>query len=312
MRGLNIALGMVLAVIILLYGITSLAEKTTSAQPTYTIGVVFKAMDSEHWQAVRSAMQQAAKAEGIRLIIIAPENEAAVEEQNTMIRDLINNNIDGLIVSPVNDDATSEWIALAQKKQLPVLTLDEHIADLPYVGSDNYQVGQMAAAYLANHLPDQAKVAILSGNPHQSAHTERVRGFTDYLQSYTNCQIVAASASDTKYRQAAAESNRILTTHPNLDGFFVTSALMTLGTIDTTNTSTHHIAVVGVDTQNDALMAIKNGRLDGMVSQDAHEIGQLAIKTMLKMLRHEPYEKNNYIENILLTPENAEQYLSKE
>lgn len=312
MRGLNIALGMVLAVIILLYGITSLAEKTTSAQPTYTIGVVFKAMDSEHWQAVRSAMQQAAKSEGIRLIIIAPENEAAVEEQNTMIRNLINNNIDGLIVSPVNDDETSEWVALAQEKQLPVLTLDEHIADLPYVGSDNYQVGQMAAAYLANRLPDQAKVAILSGNPHQSAHTERVRGFTDYLQSYTNCRIVAASASDTKYRQAAAESKRILTEHPDLDGFFVTSALMTLGTIDTTNTSAHHIAVVGVDTQNDALMAIKNGRLDGMVSQDAHEIGQLAIKTMLKMLRHEPYEKNNYIENILLTPENAEQYLLKE
>lgn len=312
MRGVNIALGMVLIVMLMLYGMTSLFGQTTEAKPNYTIGVVLKAMDSEHWQAVRSAMQATAKAEGVRLIIIAPENESAVDEQNTMIRDLINNGVDGLIVSPVNDEATNDWVTLAQEKNLPVLTLDAKIDHFPYVGSDNYQIGQMAAAYLTERLPAQAKIAILSGSPYQSAHTERVRGFTDYINSQTDCTIVANSASETKYRQAAEETQQILLQHPDLDGFFVTSALMTLGTIDTTGNSGHSIAVVGVDTQNDALMAIKNGRLDGMVSQDAYEIGQLAIKTMLKMLRHEPYEENNYITNIMLTPENADQYLSKE
>lgn len=58
-------------------------------RPSYTVGVVLKAMDSEHWLAVRSSMQQAAQEHDIRLVVMTPENEAAYGEQNQMIEDLL-------------------------------------------------------------------------------------------------------------------------------------------------------------------------------------------------------------------------------
>lgn len=82
-------------------------------RPSYTVGVVLKAMDSEHWLAVRSSMQQAAQEHDIRLVVMTPENEAAYGEQNQMIEDLLQGGIDALIVSPVNIHHTDQWVAEA-------------------------------------------------------------------------------------------------------------------------------------------------------------------------------------------------------
>ena len=65
--------------------------------PKYTIGVVLKAMDSEHWLSVRSGMSEAAQQNNRRLIVITAENETAYPKQNKIIADLLANDIDALI-----------------------------------------------------------------------------------------------------------------------------------------------------------------------------------------------------------------------
>lgn len=80
------------------------------SRPAYTVGVVLKAMDSEHWLAVRSSMQKAAEENHIRLIVMTPENE----EQDQIIEDLLQEGIDALIVSPVNIHHTAQWVEEAQ------------------------------------------------------------------------------------------------------------------------------------------------------------------------------------------------------
>jgi len=84
--------------------------------PKYTIGVVLKAMDSEHWLSVRSGMTEAAQKNNMRLIVITAENETAFAEQNKIISDLLDNDIDALIVSPTNINHTREFVDAAQKK----------------------------------------------------------------------------------------------------------------------------------------------------------------------------------------------------
>ena len=59
--------------------------------PQRTIGVVLKAMDSEHWLSVRSGMTEAAQKNNMRLIVITAENETAFAEQNKIIGDLLDN-----------------------------------------------------------------------------------------------------------------------------------------------------------------------------------------------------------------------------
>ena len=314
MRKIAIAfLILLVAIAILLLPIQSADEE--EARLSYTVGVVLKAMDSEHWLAVRSSMQQAAQEHNIRLIVMTPENEAAYGEQNQIIEDLLQDGIDALIVSPVNIHHTDQWVAEAKASGIPLLTIDEKLPGIPYVGSDNYRIGQMAANEMANRLPARADVGILAGSANQDAHIQRTAGFRDYLREHTDLRLVAVAADETKYRQATRESEEMLRQHPAIQGLFVTSAIMTLGAIDAldaANGQRPFVHIIGVDTQNDALAALRLGRIDAMISQDGHETGKLAIDLIAKDLQGETVQGDHFIQNDVITQGDADAYQMKE
>lgn len=85
---------------------------------------------------------------------------------------------------------------------------------------------------------------------------------------------------------------------------------MTLGVIEATEN--FPVMIVGVDTQNDAIMAVKNHNIDALISQDGHESGKLAIEVAAAHLNNQPVKEKNFITNELITAENAEQFLLQE
>ena len=285
------------------------SEKNFSP-PKYTIGVVLKAMDSEHWLSVRSGMTEAAERNNMRLIVITAENETAFAEQNKIISDLLNNDIDALIVSPTNINHTKEFVDAARIKNIPVFSIDEEIDGIAYICSNNYKIGQMAAAFMSQNLPDGSEVSVISGSANQNAHIQRTVGFVDYVEKNTSLQIGATMAAETQYRQAMTQAEKLLRKRPNTRGIFVTSAIMTLGVIEATEN--FPVMIVGVDTQNDAVMAVKNGNIDALISQDGHESGRLAIEVVAAHLNNQIVQKSNFIRNELITADNAEQFLLQE
>ena len=278
--------------------------------PKYTIGVVLKAMDSEHWLSVRSGMTEAAQKNNMRLIVITAENETAFAEQNKIISDLLANDIDALIVSPTNINHTKEFVDLARKKNIPVFSIDEEIDEIIYIGSNNYAVGEMAAAFMAANLPAGSEVSVISGSANQNAHIQRTAGFVDYIEKNSSLIIGKTMAAETQYRQAMTQAEKLLRERPNTRGIFVTSAIMTLGVIETTEN--FPVMIIGVDTQNDAIMAVKNGKIDALISQDGHESGRLAIEVVAAHMNNEPVQKYNFIRNELITADNAEHFLLQE
>lgn len=278
--------------------------------PKYTIGVVLKAMDSEHWLSVRSGMMEAAQKNNMRLIVITAENETAFVEQNKIISDLLNNDIDALIVSPTNINHTQGFVDAAQKKNIPVFSIDEEIDGIAYIGSNNYAVGEMAAAFMANNLPEGSEVSVISGSANQNAHIQRTAGFVNYVEKNSSLIIGKTTAAETQYRHAMNQAEKLLRSRPNTRGIFVTSAIMTLGVIEATEN--FPVMIVGVDTQNDAIMAVKNHNIDALISQDGHESGKLAIEVAAAYLNNQPVKEKNFITNELITAENAEQFLLQE
>jgi inositol transport system substrate-binding protein len=61
------------------------------------------------------------------------------------------------------------------------------------------------------------------------------------------------------------------------------------------------VVVVGVDAIADALEAVRNGRLDATVFQDAKGQGSTAVETAAKIIRKQPYEKQAFIPFQLVT-----------
>lgn len=278
----------------------------------YKVGVVLKAMDSEHWLAVRSRMENTAREKGMRLIVMAPENEAAYAEQEQIVRDLLAADVDALVIAPVDIDRADVYVGMAAERAVPLLTIDEKITDVPYIGSDNYAIGQMAAAYMAEHIPEGGTVGILAGVAQQDAHRQRVAGFRDYVREHGGLRLVAVTMDAAQYREAALQTERMIEEHPDLAGLFVTSAIMSLGAVDTLSAHAAHPVLVGVDTQNDALRALRDGRMDAIISQDGNDTGRAAIEAVSDALAGRTIPANSYITNALITAANAQDYLLQE
>ena len=161
---------------------------------------------------------------------------------------------------------------------------------------------------MAKNLPEGSEVSVISGSANQNAHIQRTAGFVNYINQNSALKIGKTMAAETQYRQAMIQAEKLLRERPNTRGIFVTSAIMTLGVIE----ATENLMIVGVDTQNDAIMAIKNGKIDALISQDGHESGKLAIEVVANHLNNQPVQKYNFIENELITRENAEEFLLQE
>jgi len=66
---------------------------------------------------------------------------------------------------------------------------------------------------------------------------------------------------------------------------------------------------ITLDAIADALQAVKDGRLDATVFQDAKGQGSTAVETAVKILKREPFERQRFIPFRLLTKDNIDQHL---
>ena len=174
------------------------------------------------------------------------------------------------------------------------------------------QTTQMAAAYMAEHIPEGGTVGILAGVAQQDAHRQRVAGFRDYVREHGGLRLVAVTMDAAQYQEAALQTERMIEEHPDLAGLFVTSAIMSLGAVDTLSAHAAHPVLVGVDTQNDALRALRDGRMDAIISQDGNDTGRAAIEAVSDALAGRTIPANSYITNALITAANAQDYLLQE
>lgn len=288
-----------------------LAE-TQTGEDTRTIYVILKAMDSVHWMSVENGAEQAANDYGVSVNILYPEAEDVVRAQEVMIRDAIASKPDAIAVAPC-DSGDMEVLKQAEQNGVQAFYIDtaSEDYDCPYIGSNNYRIGQMAAQELASQF-DTGEIAVIAGSFSQSTHEERIQGFRDYIQNHTKLTVCTVKENPSSGDIESIQSMRdILEEHPKVKGVFCTSAMMVLGALQERNEQGRSdILLVGVDTQSEALLAVEQGEILAMIGQDGYQIGYQTIRTIVQALDGEPVEDMIYVDNDLITQENVAEYLA--
>ncbi|MDO5783759.1 MAG: substrate-binding domain-containing protein [Eubacteriales bacterium] len=293
--------------------LTGCGKQTEAEQEKRTICVVLKAMDSVHWMSVEDGLKQAANDYNVSVNILWPSNENDVDAQNTILADVVASKPDAIAVSPC-DSERIDIMGQAQQADIPCFYIDTKSEqyDFPYIGADNYSIGRIAAMALKHHL-GRGKVAVIMGNTRQSTHAERLQGFQDYMERYTDlelCQIEVAQTSS--YLESMKCMETILQQNPDVQGVFCTSALMVLGAMQQLeNADMDGIKLVGVDMQSDAMSSVEDGKILALVGQNGYEIGYQTIRTIVQSLDGEEIEQNTYVDTPLITQDNVAEYLEK-
>ena len=166
--------------------------------------------------------------------------------------------------------------------------------------------------YLAERLGGQGNVVMLHGFMGQAAQLKREQGAMEVLALHPDLKLLAAQTAEwDRARAMNVMENWIQSMGDQIQGVFAQNDEMAMGALLALEQAglKDEVIVVGVDAIEDALRAVRDGRLDATVFQDAAGQGATAIRTALRLARGDKVETAVYIPFRLVTRENVAEYL---
>ena len=278
------------------------------------IAVVSKCAKGEYWKMVKKGMEDAVKEindaygfkkdDQITMTFEGPDNEEDVETQINTIDAVIAENPDVLCISASDMDSCQAQLETAKENGIPVVAFDSNVSEKKmvkaYRGTDNVQVGKMAAYELGSALGKMGKIAVFSAQQKTKSIQDRVDGFMNNIQKYGDIEVVEIIYSD-QVDDMEASMKEVLEKYPALDGVFCTNADITELYLSLDKSDVKDApALVGVDATTKQQEAIRNGEEIGCVSQQPYAMGYQTIWAAAETTA--PKKSVKIEKNILLNP----------
>lgn len=294
-----------LAISLLLASTTVLAEmKIAVSMPTF---------DDNYLTYLRENMSKKAKQDGISLQFEDARND--VVKQLNQVQSFISQNVDAVIVNPVDTAATRNLIESATKAGIPLVFVNRKPDDgkLPAgvvtVTSNDREAGHLQAQYIADKLGGKGQVTILLGELSNNSTQVRTAGFKEILAKYPGIKIVEEQTGMWLRDKGMDLTSNWLLAGKEIDAILSNNDEMAIGAaMALKQAGKQGVLVGGVDGTPDALAAIKRGLMSVSVYQDARGQAEGALSAAEKMAKKESVEQNVTIPYRLITPENVAEF----
>ncbi|MDQ0468147.1 sugar ABC transporter substrate-binding protein [Labrys wisconsinensis] len=245
----------------------------------------------------KGVVDAAAKYPGVTLLNTNANGDA--NTQSTMVIDLINQGVDALILNPINANSIVPVVQQAQKKTIPVFTLDRGAAcgdcQTNFLETDNVALGREGAQYIATQLKKRygsvkGNVVNLVGLLGTTAGDDRDRGFMDELKTIQaeapDLKLVARQEAQFDQEKAFNLMSQIMAANPVIDAVFNGNDDNAVGALRAIRQASRnlplddpkHIIIIGIDGTAQALTAIRKGDMDATLSQNPLTMASQAVK----------------------------------
>jgi len=274
-------MGVIVLSALLLTGCTKQASMKKNA-----IGLAVSTQNNPFFVTLVEGAKQEAAAQGGDLTVVDAGDD--VVKQASDIEDLVSKKVRVLIVNPVDSSAIAPAVAAAKKAGIAIISVDRAVIGESVscqIASDNVAGARMAGDYLLKLVGEGADIAELQGILGSSAAIDRGKGFHEAVDGKAN--IVASLTANFNRVEGMSVTENILQGNPNIKGIFAHNDEMALGALEAAAAAGKNIVIVGFDATDDALAAVKAGRMAATVAQLPAEMGKTAVQTALKLIKGE-------------------------
>lgn len=232
--------------------------------------------------------------------------------QLSQINYFIDQGVSLLIVSPNEVKAISPALERAQQKGIPVVLVDRKTQSKKYtafIGCDNYLLGKLAGNYIAQRLNGKGRIVEIRGLDASSPAIDRHRGFVDAVNAYPAMQIVASESGGWKEQSGSEVMKRVLSKTQDFDYVFAQNDRMAYGAYKVAcehglQDKCRFVGVDGLAGKHGGLELVRQGVLEASMLYPTK--GDEVIALAMKILRHEPFARDNYLSTSIVTRNNAE------
>ena len=283
------------------------SNKTTKG----SIGLSVSTQNNPFFVTLVEGANKAANDAGVKMSVVDAGDD--VTKQVSDIEDLVSKGISVLIVNPVDSDAVTGAVEAAKAAGVKVISVDRAVNGVEIdcqIASDNVAGAALATQYIVDTLGEGIKVTELQGTPGASAAIDRSTGFHNVADEKLN--MVASQTANFDRTQGMSVMENMLQANPDIQAVFAANDEMALGAVEAISGAGKDIMVVGFDATDDAIEAIKVGRMAATIAQQPALIGKTAVENAIKLMNGQTIPANIPVEVTLVNAENVETFATSD
>src|SRR5246500_4846588 len=201
----------------------------------------------------------------VDLVITDGQNQAT--KQVSDVESLMARGIKVLIISPLQAQALTPIVKQAMEANIPVVTLDREVNTKVTcrIGAENKPIGESAGKLIVAKLSGKGNIIEIQGTAGASATIDRHNGFRDSLKEAPDIKVVADQYCDYLREPAVKFVEDMLQRFGpgQIQAIYAHNDEMALGAVKAVADAgrTKEIIIVGIEGENSAFEAIKDGKL---------------------------------------------------
>jgi ribose transport system substrate-binding protein len=261
------------------------------------IALVSKGFQHQFWQAVKQGAEKAGQEYHVRVTFEGPETEAMVDKQIDMLSAALARKPSAIGIAALDSQAAIPLLKKAQAAKIPVIAFDSGVdSNIPLTtaATDNKAAAAAAADKMAALIGNEGEVAVVAHDQTSRTGVDRRDGFVDRIKSkYPKIKIVTIQYGGGDQLKSTDLTKSILAAHPNLKGIFGTNEGSAIGVINGCREMKMNgkVVIVGYDSGQKQIDAIRNGDEAGAITQNPIGIGYDTVQAAVKALKGEKLPK---------------------
>lgn len=249
---------------------------------------------------------------GVKLVMVDAQSD--VQKQFGQVENFIAQKVDAIILNPCELEASTPAVDRIKAAGIPLVLVNQTTksAGDAYIGSNDFEAGRIAMEAIARKLGGQGGVLMLHGIMGTSAQLQREAGAREVFAKYPGLRLVdQQTASWDRAKAMALTENWVQAHQGRFSAVFAHNDEMAMGALLALERAglKQNVFVIGIDAIEQALSAVKEGRLDATVFQDAVGQGKGSVDAAILLARKQPCHRETMIPFQLVTRENLSQFL---
>ncbi|MGZ0712235.1 substrate-binding domain-containing protein (plasmid) [Coraliomargarita sp. W4R53] len=290
----------VAAVALVLSGCAGSSSETTTDDAASSDGdkpyvaLVSKGFQHQFWQAVKAGAEQAAEEFDVEITFEGPDTEADVDQQIQQLQTALDKSPDAIGFAALDSQAAEPLLQQADAAGIPVIAFDSGVdSDIPVTtaSTDNFAAAAEAATQMADLIDHEGKVALIVHDQTSVTGKEREQGFVSYMEdNEPNIEIVDIQYGGGDQAESADLAKAIIAANPDLKGIYGSNEGSAIGVVQAVKelgTNPEDLVVVGFDSGQAQMDAIREGLMAGAITQNPVGIGYETVKAAVEAINGE-------------------------
>jgi ribose transport system substrate-binding protein len=282
----------------------------------YTIGVDLSLASDPFFVAMSDGIEAEAKKLGVKTVITYSDYDP--NKQLANIQDLVAQQVDGILASPADVEASIPAFEVANQADTPIMSIADHTdpdVEDSFIGAPWDEFGAKIAKWTCDHAKGKGKIAMVKGPAGVSFVEEMEDGYKGYMSSdCPGMSIVFEANVPTTPDEALRATQDAFTAHPDLKAVFTQTDAMAPGVIQVVEEQPNpeDILVTGFSGDKTGYDLLREGTLDMDIALKPYQWGGLGVRTMVDYLNGEDVPQLVRIDSVLIDQSNIQDFSYEE